>query len=125
MLTNAGNRVFSSRVEGGTAFFGGNFYMVCSTDTAAAAASDTSIPGEQSGNGLGRAVVSAAHTSGSNVWTFANTFTYTGTTLVNINKIALFDAATGGNLIAEYNLSTPTPFQNSGDNATWSIVLSV
>lgn len=90
--------------------------MAVSTDTVAPAAGDTALVSEQAANGLARAVASAVHTAGTNIWTYTVTFTYTGSTSVTITKMALFDAATGGNLIAEDLLTSAVPFSTSGDN---------
>ena len=122
MITNVGNGVFSGRIEAGTSVFSGTFYMALSTDTSAIAATDTAFPSgtEITGNGLGRQPVTFAHTNGTKVWTATATFTYTGSTTVAAAKIGIFDAAAGGNLIAEYLPASPTTFNNSGDNATFS-----
>ena len=122
MLTNAGLAVFAARIESGTALFGGNFYMALSPDTSALSATDTALPSgtEITGNGLSRVACTFQHTAGTKVWTATNTFTYTGSTTVNVSKIGIFDAASGGNLIAEYLAASPTSFNNAGDNATFS-----
>ena len=125
MITNAGKAVLRGRIEGVTALFGGNFYMVLSSDSTAINLTDTTLTGEQTTNGLQRAVVTAAHTVGTNVWTFTNTFTYTGSSANAIYKVAIFDASSGGNLIAEYLAGTPTTFSNSGDNAQYQITISL
>ena len=109
------------RVEAVTALFTGNFYMALSGDTAAINLTDTALTAEQTTNGLARAVVTAAHTTGTNAWVFSNTFTFSGSTTTPISKVALFDAASGGNLIVEYLAGTPTTFNTAGDNAQYQI----
>ena len=121
MIVNAGKGIFRSRVEAVTGLFAGNFYMALSGDTAAINATDTALTAEQTTNGLARAVVTAAHTTGTNSWVFSNTFTFSGSTTTPISKVALFDAASGGNLIVEYLAGTPTTFNTAGDNAQYQI----
>ena len=125
MITNAGKAVLRGRLEAVASEFAGNFYMVLSTDSTATNLTDTTLPGEMTSLGLQRAVVTASHTVGQNNWTFTNSFVFSGTAPTAIYKLALFDAATGGNLIAEYLLSGPTTFSNSGDNAQFSCSFSL
>ncbi len=119
MLVTAGSGVLAARIEANTALFSGTFYMALSTDASAPAAADTAIIGEQTTNGLARKAVTVAHTNGTKVWTFTGAYTYTGSTTVNIQKVALFDAATGGNLITE-DLITSAQFAANGDNGSFS-----
>jgi len=121
MITTAGKAVLRGRVESVAALFAGNFYMALSGDTAAINVTDTALTAEQTTNGLARAVVTAAHTTGTNSWVFSNTFTFSGSSTTPISKVALFDAATGGNLIVEYLAGTPTTFNTAGDNAQYQI----
>ena len=121
MIVNAGRAFMIARTEAVQALFGGTFYMTLSSDASALAATDTVLPGEQTGNGLGRVAVTAAHTTGQNSWTFTSNFTYTGTTPVSIYKVAIFSAASGGSLIWEEFQSSPTTFNNSGDQASFTI----
>ena len=124
MITNAGNAYFRGRVEGGTALFSGTLYMALSTDTTPPAATDTTVPGEQTTNGLQRAAVTASHATGSNVWAYTNSFTYSGTAAVTVSKVCLYDAPSAGNLIEEL-LVSPTTFQNAGDNGSFQVTFTV
>ena len=121
MIVNSGKGILRSRVEAVTGLFAGNFYMALSGDTAAINVTDTALTAEQTTNGLARAVVTAAHTTGTNSWVFSNTFTFSGSSTTPISKVALFDAASGGNLIVEYLAGTPTTFNTAGDNAQYQI----
>ena len=121
MIVNAGKGILRGRVEAVTGLFAGNFYMALSGDTAAINVTDTALTAEQTTNGLARAVVTAAHTTGTNSWVFSNTFTFSGSSTTPISKVALFDAASGGNLIVEYLAGTPTTFNTAGDNAQYQI----
>ena len=121
MIVNSGKGILRGRVEAVTGLFAGNFYMALSGDTAAINVTDTALTAEQTTNGLARAVVTAAHTTGTNSWVFSNTFTFSGSSTTPISKVALFDAASGGNLIVEYLAGTPTTFNTAGDNAQYQI----
>jgi hypothetical protein len=92
--------------------------MALGTDGTAPALGDTTIIGEQTTAGLARAAVAVAHTGGTNIWSFTNVFTYTGSTPVNVVKVAIFDAASAGNLIAEFIVPLAA-FASNGDNATF------
>ena len=116
MLVNTGRAYLRGRIEANTALFSGTLYMALSTDATAPAATDIAISGEITANGLQRVAVTAAHTQGQNTWVFANTFTYNGNAAVNVQKVALWDAAVNGNLITE-DVIASTTFQQAGDNA--------
>jgi hypothetical protein len=124
MITSTGKSYIRGRIEANTALFAGTLYCSLSTDATAPALGDTTVTGEQTTNGLARAAVTALHTAGTNTWTFSNTFTYSGSTSVNIQKVSLFDAASGGNLITE-DLISSTVFSVSGDNAPFSVQLTL
>lgn len=124
MLVTSGSAFFVARLEANTALFSGTLYLALSTDATAPATGDTAISGEQAANGLARKVVTVTHTNGTKVWTFAGTFTYTGSGAVSIQKIALFDAATGGNLLTE-DVITAATFAVSGDNGSFSVTFTL
>jgi len=125
MISNLGRAVFRGRIEAVTALFGGNMYIGFSADNTATAVGDTTLPGEITTNGLGRQLATLSHTTGTNVWTWTVTATYTGSTPTTVNKIALFDAASSGNLLSDYLASTGTTFSNAGDNSQYSITISL
>jgi hypothetical protein len=124
MITNAGKGVLRGRIEAVTALLAGNFYMAFSTDATVPSVTDVALTGEQAGNGLGRAVITAAHTTGQSVWTFQIVPTYTGSTALTINKIALFDAATAGNMVS-VGIVSAAAFNTSGDTGTFFIQVSL
>jgi hypothetical protein len=75
------------------------FYMALTNTTSfTPAATDTSLSGEQTSNGLGRAAATFAHTfsnsSTNNTYTLTNTWTYTGSSSVTLTGIGTFDCAT-------------------------------
>lgn len=124
MIVATGEAYLRGRIEGGLNPFAGTLYMGLSTDTTSPASADTTVAGEQSANGLQRQAVTATHTTGTNLWTFSATYTYTGSTTVSINKIMLWDAGTGGNLITE-DIVTLAQFSQSGDNCPFNITFKV
>ena len=124
MITTAGKNVLRARLEAATAEFAGTFYLAFSTDATTPTIADTTLTGEQTANGLARISVIAAHTVGQNTWTFAATPSYTASTLTTITKIALFDAATGGNMI-DVGLVSAVGFTAPGDTCPFSLVISL
>ncbi len=127
MLVATGEAYIRGRIEGGQNPFSGTLYLGCSTDGTVPASGDTGMAGEQTANGLGRQAVTAAHTTGTNTWTFGATFTYTASTPnnpVNIVKIMLWDAASGGNLITE-DIVPQVSFSQNGDSCPFNVILKV
>lgn len=68
-------------------------FMGVTTDTAAAAAGDTTLTSEQTANGLARAKATYAHTGGAATYTLQNTYAVSGAGPFTIHKGALFTAA--------------------------------
>jgi hypothetical protein len=125
MIVNTGKTYIATRIENNTTpLFGGQLYLALSTDATPPVAGDAVIAGEVTTGGLGRAAATASHTNGQRTWTFSNLFTATGTAPLNIQKVALFDAAVGGNLITE-DVIASTVFSQAGDNATFQVVFSL
>lgn len=124
MITTVGKTFFRGRIEAPSALFSGTFYMAFSTDATTPALGDTTLTGEQTTNGFARISCTVTHTTGQNTWVFATTPVYTGSTLTTINKIALFDAATSGNLIDE-GIVSAAAFNTAGDTCSFSITLSL
>lgn len=101
-------------------------YIALSTSSLTPAAGDTTLTGETSASGLGRAVGTAGTYSapgaldGSASYIVSKTFSAGAT--ATIVSAALFDAVSTGNLFVEANLSTSASV-NSGDSLTinWTI----
>ncbi|MDX1407305.1 MAG: hypothetical protein R3330_04210 [Saprospiraceae bacterium] len=75
-------------------------YIALSTDATAPNAANTTLPGEiDNGGTLDRAQAVYAHTNGQATYTLTKTFTSDAT--VTIEKIGVFNAATGGTLVFE------------------------
>ena len=68
-------------------------YMGVTVDTGAAAAGDTTLASEQTGNGLARALATYAHTGGTATLTLAKTYSVTAGTAQLIHKMALFNCS--------------------------------
>jgi hypothetical protein len=105
------------------------FYMGITTDVSAASAADVVLASElwTSGGGLRRRLASWAHTTGTNTYTLANTFTANGSDAglpKVIHKIGVFQAFTNatvttsnsGPMLFETVLSADATITISGDN---------
>ena len=89
-------------------------FMGVTADTGGAGAGNTTLTSEQTGNGLGRAKTTFAHTGGNNFYTAANTFAVTGT--VTVHRMALFTAANttaGGVMVFEAVLNADAVVVNT------------
>lgn len=120
MITNAGVAFLRSRIEAGSPLFTGTLYLALTADATDPAATDTTLAGELTANGLARAAVTVSHTTGANSWTFSDTFTYSGSSTQIVNKIALFDAASGGNMLTE-DIVAASSFNISGDSTPFAV----
>lgn len=102
-------------------------FMGVTADTGAPAAGDTTLASEQTGNGLGRAKATYAHTNDAATYTLQNTYTVTGGP-VTVHKGGLFTAANttaGGVMGFEANLNNDA-IVNNGDTlqVTATVTLS-
>lgn len=101
-------------------------YIANSANSLTPAAGDTTLSGEISANGLGRALGTAgtytapAALDGGASYVLSKTFTATGTQTVQSSGI--FDAVSTGNLFAEANFSSSATL-NNGDQLTvqWTV----
>lgn len=95
LVTNSGRDQLHLQGYGTTGLATNGFnYIALSNDSTAPSASDTSLTGEISANGLGRTQGAYAHTTGTNTTTISNTFTATGSQ--SCQKAALFNASSSG-----------------------------
>lgn len=122
------------RVNGGADFWDAQLFNVASAGATAnyialtansttPAATDTTLTGEITTNGLARAQATDAHTSGNPSSVLSYTFTYTGSSSVTIAKVGLFNASSGGTLVLETLLTTSGTVSASGDTIMiqWTI----
>ena len=103
-------------------------YGALSANTSTPANTDLSLTGEitTSGGGLIRAVMTFAHTSGTNTSTLTKTWTANSNDAlaVTISKWAAFNAGVSGNMGYEDLLGTAVPLNSPGDNATITFTLT-
>ena len=113
----------AQRTSGGLSGTGLN-YIALSNDGTSPADGDTSLTGELSADGLGRAQGTVTLPTGAEtITTVEKEFTYTGTTQA-VQKTALFDDSSGGKMAHEILFTQRT--LNNGDTLTltFSITLS-
>ena len=98
-----------------------NFIAVSSGSGYTPGATDTTLSGEVTLTGLGRASGSFTTGSVNNVWQVAKTFTWTGASAITLTGSALFDAVTAG-VMAHSSLFTANATLNTNDQiaVTWS-----
>lgn len=82
------------------------------------ATTDTTLASELTTNGLARAGMTFAHTTGTNTSTLTHTWTYTGTGAVVIASFGNFNAASAGTLGEEDALGSSITVATSGDTGT-------
>lgn len=99
-------------------------YIALTNDSGAPAAGDTTLTGELTTDGLGRAVGTVTLPTGSgNQTTVAKTFTYTGGTSQAVQKTALFDASSAGKMAHELTFTQRTLFPSDTLTVTFTITL--
>jgi hypothetical protein len=121
LITSAGKDFIAAQVggAGGTA----TAQYIALTNTAITpAAGDTSLSGEISTNGLGRALGTYAHTAGTNTFTISKTFTATGSQ--SAQAAGLFTASSSGTMMAENTFTSVSLAANDQLTITWTITLS-
>ena len=98
-------------------------YIGITANTASPFASDTTLAGEQTTNGLARAAATVVYTSGNGYVELTVTYTYTGSSSLAIAKAGLFTASSSGTMIRETLLQLTANLTTSGDtlSLTWTI----
>lgn len=129
LITNAGRVTLHTYIYGTTpqrALLGtGMHYIALSSNATAPAAGDTALAGELSGNGLTRVQGTVTLATGSGtITTVANVFTYSGVSPQVVQKTALFDAASGGNMAHEILFTPRTLNTDDTLSCTFSITLT-
>jgi hypothetical protein len=95
LITNVGRDYLHLQGYGTTGLGTNGFnYIALSNDPVTETASSTMLSNEITGNGLGRAQGTYAHTAGTNTTTISRVFTATGSQ--SVQKAALFTAPSGG-----------------------------
>lgn len=123
MKVNAGND-WQAAVMGNAAASGAGTgasraadYIALTESATAPAAADTTLSGELTAFGLGRAQATYAHTTAAATYTLSKAFTSSDATTRTINKIGVFNASSAGTLVFETLVPTP-PSMLSGDVVT-------
>lgn len=99
-------------------------YLALSNDPSAAAAGDTTLTGELTGNGLDRVQGTVLLPTGSgNQTVITHVFTYLGGSPQGVQKVALFDATSAGKMAHEISFTQRTLFTN--DTLTIQYTLTV
>ncbi len=132
ILTNPGRVaihtfVYGTAAQRTTANLGANglSYIGLSNNGSAPAASDSALAAELSGSGLSRAAGTVTLPTGAGtLTTISHTFTYSGVPTQDVQKAALFDAATGGNMAHEILFTARTLVTNDNLTLTFQITLT-
>lgn len=103
----------------------GMSYIGLSNSGTTPSAADTSLAGELSSDGLARAQGTVTLPTGSGTITsISHEFTYSGGVSQGVQKTALFDAATGGNMVHEILFTQRTLDPGDVLTLTFNITLS-
>ncbi len=106
-----------------TAVSRGAGFLGVSENAAGADATHTTLAGEITTNGLGRADADTkTHTTGTNVTTIQHTFTASGS-FSAIQLCGLFTAATGGTMVNENTITPVALAANDTLRITWTVTM--
>jgi len=121
LITNAGRDwIFAQVLTNTSAGTRGAGFVALSNDTGAADATHTTLAGELSTNGLGRADADTkTHTTGTTTGVIQNTFTATGSQTA-IQKTALFNAASTGTMLCEATMTSVDVANTDTLRVTWT-----
>ncbi len=122
LITDSGKDFISAQIGSASAASNGANYVALSSDSTAPAATDTSLAGEITGNGLDRAQGTYSHTVGTDNYTVQRAFTATGA-VSNIQKTGLFTASSGGTMVAENTFSSVDLISGDQLTVTWTITI--
>jgi hypothetical protein len=117
LRTNAGINWQYGQMAGSTAAV--CTYIALTNTAITPNATDTSLSGEITTNGLARALGTASHTSNATSYTVANTFT--ATAAQGAQATGLFNASSAGTMCFENTFSAVTLNQNDTLTVTWTV----
>ena len=128
LITNQGKDMIAKMVSGGSGSGtglnpNGANYIALTTDSTAPSATDTSLASEISTNGLQRAQGAWSHTNGTNPFTVSKTFTASGS-FTAVQKAGLFNAASGGGMLAANTFSSVNLISGDQITITWTITVA-
>ena len=124
LLTTDGRDFFHAQVYTNTsAGTQGANYIALTTDSTGADAADTTLPGEISTGGLGRAIATTiTHVDDSNTTTLVKTFTSSGTHTA-VQMSGTFNASSVGILAHEAVFTSVTLVSSDTLQVTWTLTL--
>jgi hypothetical protein len=117
LRTNAGINWQEGQMAGTTAAV--CTYIALSNTAITPAATDTSLSGEITANGLSRALGTVTHTSNATSYTLANTFTATGTQAAQ--AAAILNASSSGTMCFENTFTQASLVSGDTLTVTWTI----
>ena len=117
LRTNAGINWQYGQMAGGTAAV--CTYIALTNTAITPAATDTSLSGEITTNGLARALGTPTHTSNATSFTLANTFTATGTQAAQ--AAAILNASSSGTMCFENTFTQASLVSGDTLTVTWTI----
>ena len=123
LITTAGKDFISAQIGSTSPGANGANYIALTTTAVTPAAGDTTLSGELTTGGLGRAQGTYAHTAGQNTFTVSKTFTATATA-TNVQAAGLFTASSAGTMMAENTFTAVSLANNDQLTITWTITLS-
>lgn len=119
LRTNGGADWYNAQLLGTSAAGTQANYMALSTDSATPAATDSTLTSEQNNTyGLGRAQGTVTHSASAVSTLVSHTWTYTGSSSVQVNKVALFTASSSGTMVFVALLPYPQTVNQNGDQVT-------
>lgn len=119
LIVEAGKKVVVQRIKGASpAEF---TYIALGSGTTPPSPTDTALQTELTTDGLQRAVASSITWDTNFKITYTHTFTYTGTTAQNVSETGIFNASTGGNMLARAVFSTVSLNTNDTIKIVWDI----
>lgn len=122
LITNAGKDFISAQIGSLSPGTNGANYIALTNTAITPAAGDTTLAGEITLNGLGRAQGAYAHTNGQSTFTITKTFTATGAQ--SAQAAGLFTASSAGTMMAENTFTAVSLATNDQLTITWTITLS-
>lgn len=119
LRTNGGADFYNAQLLGTSAAGTQANYLALTSNSTAPAATDTTLTGEIDDTyGLGRAQASVSHTASVTSSVLSKTWTYTGSSSVQINKIGVFTASSNGTMVYEAAFASPPSVSQNGDQVT-------
>ena len=128
LITNQGKDMISRQIAGGmnataNVVANGANYIALTTDSTAPAATDTTLTGEITTGGLARVQGVYNHANSTSTLSIRKTFTASAS-FTAVQKAGLFNAASGGGMLAENTFSSVNLISGDQITITWTITIS-